>query len=106
MGKEMFLSPKGVEGWIRRSGLKHPIGNRRKLQISKNITIWERTDGVVGDRVKNRSYIKNYPLRDRLIVRSFIRDLIDFSDKLEEPLKHKQISSFMENWEGRLRNDH
>lgn len=100
MGKVMFLSPKGVEGWIRRSGLKQPEGVKKKLMITPKIIIWEYRNGVVGKNIKRRTYVKNKPVNERLLIRRFITDLINFSEKSVIPLKGKRLSRYIDSWRG------
>jgi hypothetical protein len=100
MGKLMFLSSKGVESWIRRSGLKQPEGIKKKLMITSRIKIWEYRNGVVGKNIKRRTYVKDKPVYERLLIRSFITDLINFSEKSVIPLKGKCLSRYIDNWRG------
>ena len=85
MGKEMFLSPKGVEAWITRSNLRQPYGVKQKLVISPSISIWEYRDGTVGKRIKRRTYVRYRPMHERNLVRDFIATYIELN-------KRKKIS--------------
>ncbi len=100
MGKEMFISPKGVEGWIRRRGLKQPEGIKKHLVIGKDIKLWEYKDGTVGKNIKSRSYVKKYPKKDRLNVRKLMAILIKVSNLSDEPLKSGQIGHIMKSLKG------